>query len=126
VRQAKDIMTTDVATISATAMVSEAIGMMKERGIHDLIIKPTGSEKAFGIVTEADISYKVIAFGYDPKELTVGDIMTRPCITIKPDMSVKNVASLFANHRIHRAPVVRDGLQGIVSVADILRKGQWW
>jgi len=126
VRRAKDIMTTDVAVIAASALISQAIGTMKERGIHALIIKPENSEKAYGIITEADIAYKVIALGHDPKELTVADIMTRPCITIKPEMTVENIARLFANHRIHRAPVVQESLLGIVAASDILHKGRWW
>ena len=122
----KDIMTPNVLTIKASAMVSEAIGLMKENKVHALIVEPVGAEKAYGIVTEADIAYKVIAHAEDPKAFKVKDIMTKPCISVKPDMSVENVARLFQNHGIHRAPVVDEGLQGVVSVSDILRKGQWW
>lgn len=126
-RKAIDIMTAQVATILASALVNEAIGLMKEREIHDLIIEPAAGKKAYGIITETDIAYKAIAIDRDPKELTVGDIMTCPCITINPEMSVKNIAALFANHKIHRAPVVDEtGLLGIVAASDILRKGQWW
>ena len=124
--KARDIMTTSVATIDASALVSEAIGLMKERQVHALVVEPKGGEKAYGIITEADITYKVISKGEDPKALSVGDIMTKPCLAIKPDMSVRNVARLFANHHIHRAPVINDDLVGIVSVSDILQKGKWW
>ena len=122
----KDIMTPAVTTIQASALVSEAIGLMKEHKIHALIIKPSGKETTYGIVTEADIAYKVIAQDQDPKALTVGDIMTKPCITVKPDMNIENVARLFADRHIHRAPVVKDTLLGIVSVSDIMLRGEWW
>ncbi|MFN8455995.1 MAG: CBS domain-containing protein [Anaerolineae bacterium] len=124
--KAKDIMTTEVATISASALVSEAIGLMRQKKVHALIVAPRGADKAYGIVTEADIAYKVIAFGNDPKAQTVGDIMTKPSITVSPDMTVQNIARLFVNNHIHRAPVIKDGLLGIVSVSDILYKGKWW
>jgi CBS domain-containing protein len=68
----------------------------------------------------------VIAFGEDPKALKVSDIMTKPCIALNPEMTVENAARLFANNHIHRAPVIKDELLGIVSVTDILRKGKWW
>jgi len=126
VRTAKDIMTVDVATIAATALISEAIALMKQRGIHALIVAPSGNESTYGIVTEADIAYKVIAPGYDPQELIVKNFMTHPCITIEPDMTVDNIARLFARHHIHRAPVVQDKLLGIVAASDILHKSQWW
>lgn len=125
--KAKDIMTPEVLTISASSMVSEAIGLMKKKGIHALIVDPQGDDRAFGIVTEADIAYKVIANCHDPKALAVRDIMTQPCITIRPDMSIENVARLFADKQIHRAPIVKDNkLQGIVSVSDITKRGEWW
>jgi CBS domain-containing protein len=107
-------------------MVAEAIGAMKDNKVHALIIKPNGGKKGYGIVTEADIAYKVIAKGEDPKALAVRDIMTNPCVTISPDLSVKNVARLFANNHIHRAPVVDNDLVGVVSVSDVAQRGKWW
>jgi CBS domain-containing protein len=126
VLKVKDIMTTTVVTIPASAMVSEAIQLMRDKRIHALVVKPRGAERAYGIVTEADIAYKVIAQNNDPKALNVGDIMVKPCLTINPDMTVANVARLFANNHIHRAPVVKEDLLGIVSLADILHRGVWW
>ncbi len=123
---ANDIMTTEVVTIQALAMVSEAIGLMKEHSVHALIVNPRDQGTTYGIITEADIAYKVIAEGNDPKALCVCDIMTAPCISIKPDMDIQNVARLFANNHIHRAPVIKGGLLGIVSESDILRRGEWW
>lgn len=122
----KDIMNAEVATISGSALVSEAIGLMRAKKIHSLIVKPRASEKGYGILTETDIAYKVIAFGEDPKALKVSDVMTKPCIALNPEMTVENAARLFANNHIHRAPVIKDDLVGIVSVTDILRKGKWW
>lgn len=124
--KAKDIMTTEVVTIPASALVSEAIGLMRQKKLHALIVPPRGEDKAYGIITEADIAYKMIAYGNDPKAQTVGDIMTKPCITVSPDMSIQNIARLFVNNHIHRAPVVKEGLLGIVSVSDIMYKGKWW
>ena len=122
----KDVMTAEVVTIAASALVSEAIGLMRSKKIHSLIVKPRAPEKGYGLLTEADIAYKVVAKDMDPKALAVTDIMTKPCISVDPEMSVENAARLFANHRIHRAPVIKDDLLGIVSVDDILHRGKWW
>lgn len=122
----KDIMNPEVVTIAASSLVSEAIGLMRSKKIHSLIVKPRPSEKGYGLLTEADIAYKVIANGSDPKGLKVSDIMTKPCISVDPEMTVENAARLFANNRIHRAPVIKDELLGIVSVSDIMSKGRWW
>ena len=117
---AKDIMTTEVVTIRESAWVAEAIELMKRNNIHALIVEPNGEGDAYGIISEADIAYKVIAPAKDPKALTVGDIMTKPCIVVNPDLGVEYVARLFANTQIHKAPVIQETLLGIVSVGDVV------
>ena len=52
------------------------------------------------------------------------DIMVSPVITVKPSLSVRNVANLFLERRISAAPVVDDAgtLVGIISEGDLLRR----
>jgi CBS-domain-containing membrane protein len=77
------------------------------------------------MLTETDIVYKVAAFGNDPQTMRVYEIMTKPCITVSPDLAVEYVARLFANSRIRRAPVIEGKLLGIISISDILRKSDF-
>jgi CBS domain-containing protein len=119
---AKEIMTTEVITVKESAWVAEAIGLMKRNNIHTLVVEPNGPDDAYGIISEADIAYKVIAPAKDPKAMTVGDIMTKPCIVVNPDLGVEYVARLFANTHIHKAPVIQEELLGIVSTTDIVRR----
>ena len=70
--------------------------------------------------------YKVAAYGKDPNAVEICEIMTKPCIVVNPDLSVEYVARLFANHHLHRAPVIKKKLLGIVSVTDIMRQTMWW
>lgn len=123
---AKEIMTKTIVTIAASATVAEAMKAMAEKNLRGLMVEPAGPHDAYGIVTNSDIVYKVAAFGKNPETLTIGDIMTKPCISVDPDMTVEEVCQIFANHRLHRAPVVKDKLLGVVTVADILRETMWW
>lgn len=120
--KAKDIMTTEVVTIAPSATVAEAVALMKEKGLRALIVERLNEEDAYGIVTETDVVYKVVAQGLSLQSVLVREIMTKPCIVVNPDLSVENVARLFALTGIRRAPVIRERLLGIVSVTDILRK----
>lgn len=53
--------------------------------------------------------------------MLVGERMSKPVITISPDLPVPEAINLFKKERIRRAPVVRDGkLLGIVSHGDLL------
>ncbi len=120
--KAKDIMTTEVVTIEPSATVAEAVALMKEKGLRALIVERTNEEDAYGIVTETDIVYKVVAQGLSPQSVLVREIMTKPCIVVNPDLSVENVARLFALTGIRRAPVIQERLLGVISVTDIIRK----
>lgn len=123
---AKDIMTANVVTISGSATVAEAVKVMKDKGLRALIVSQRSDVDPYGIVTETDIVYKVAAFGHDPKQMRVYEIMTKPCVVVNPDLGVEYVARLFANTRIRRAPVIADNkLQGIISISDILKKSDF-
>lgn len=123
--KARDVMTEDVATIKGSATVAEAVKLMKFKELRALIVEPRSNDDAYGIVTQTDIVYKVVAYGKDPEKMRVYEIMTKPCIVVNPDLAVEYVARLFANTGIRMAPVIRDGLLGIVSVSDILNKADF-
>ena len=123
--QAREIMTKSVVTISGSATVAEAVKRMKEKGLRALIVERRSDSDPYGIVTETDIVYKVAAFGHDPKQMRVYEIMTKPCVVVNPNLGVEYVARLFATTRIRRAPVVQRELLGIISTSDILNKSDF-
>lgn len=122
---AEEIMTRDVVTVSGSATVAEAVKLMKDKGLRALVVSRRSDQDPYGIVSETDIIYKVAAYGKDPKEIRVYEIMTKPCVVVNPELGVEYVARLFANTRIRRAPVIKGELLGIISVTDILRKSDF-
>lgn len=123
--KAADIMTKDVATIRGLATVAEAATLMRERGWRALMVDRRHDQDAYGIITETDIVYKVAALGIDPTTVRVYQIMTKPCISINPDLGVEYVARLFAENGLRIAPVIQKTLLGIISETDILNKGDF-
>lgn len=122
----EEIMTKEVVTIRGSATVAEAVALMKEKGLRALIVEPRNETDPYGLVTETDIVYKVVAFGHDPQKMRVYEIMTKPCIVVNPELGAEYLARLFAQTRIRRAPVIQEAkLLGIVSVTDILRKSDF-
>ncbi len=52
----------------------------------------------------------------------VEEVMTKPVVTVPPEMSVKEAAALLAEKDVSGAPVIADGrIIGIFSEVDILR-----
>ena len=123
--KAKEIMTKDVVTVSGSATVAEAVKLMKDKGLRALVVERRSDSDPYGMVTETDIIYKVAAYGKDPKEMRVYEIMTKPCIVVNPELGVEYVARLFANSRIRRAPVIKGSLLGVISISDILTKSDF-
>jgi len=120
---AKDIMTTDVVTISGSATVADAVQVMREKGVRALIVERREPSDAYGIVTQRDIAYKVVALGANPASVKVHEIMSKPLVVVNPDLDVKYVARLLARTGLSRAPVIyQQELQGIVSISDIVTK----
>ena len=121
--RAADIMTTKVFTIERLATVADAIAKMQDKKVRSLIVEP-GEDDAYGIVTETDIIYKVATKDVDPKSVLVYQIMTKPCIVVNPDLELKNVARLFAETGISRAPIIQERLLGIISITDLVMKAK--
>ncbi|MEM7554647.1 MAG: CBS domain-containing protein [Cyanobacteria bacterium P01_A01_bin.84] len=123
--KAEEIMTKEVVTISGSATIAEAVKLMKDKKLRALVVEPRTEDDPYGMVTETDIVYKVAAYGKDPKQMRIYEIMTKPCIVVNPELGVEYVARLFANARIRRAPVIKGGLLGIISISDILNKSDF-
>ncbi len=120
--KARDIMTNRAITIQSLATVAEALDLMRKHKIHELIVDHSASDDAYGILTDEDIVYNVIAEGEDPAAVQVYEVMMKPCVVVNPDLGVEYVAKLFANVGIRCAPVIQEKLMGIISVSDILHK----
>lgn len=125
IMKAADIMSKDVTTIRSSASVADAVKLMQAKGWRALVVDRRHAQDAYGIITESDIVYKVVAFGKDPSKVRVYEVMTKPCIVVNPDLAVEYVARLFADCRLHFAPVIQGELLGMISVSDILTKSNF-
>ena len=135
----EEIMTRDVITVSPTTPIQEAARLMVEHRVSGLPV--IDGEELVGIVSDGDLIVRQRrqrqtpwwhAFFADSEALarqyrreigsTVGEVMTRPVITISPAWDIAMAASILDARSIRRLPVVRDGrLVGIVSRADLIR-----
>jgi CBS domain-containing protein len=97
---------------------------MREAHIGSLPI--TDDEQLVGMITDRDITTRVVAEAADPKTMSVGDVYSRDLISIGPDKDLEEALRLMARHQVRRLPVVENGrLVGIVAQADIaLRKNE--
>jgi CBS domain-containing protein len=120
---AKDVMSTDVVMVDGLATVADAVKLMKEKGVRSLIVDRRSEDDAYGIITQRDVVYQVMAKGLDPSAVQVHEIMSKPLVVVNPNLDVKYVARLMGNMGLSRAPVIGEHrLMGIVSVSDLVNK----
>lgn len=123
--KAADIMSRDIITIRSSATVAEAVKLMQTKGWSALVVDRRHPQDAYGIITQSDVVYKVVAFGKDPSKVRVYEVMTKPCIVVNPDLGVEYVARLFADCHLHVAPVIQGELLGTIAISDILSKSNF-
>lgn len=122
-RLVKDIMISDVITISPFAKMREALSLMKRHKIKSLVVEKQNQHDAFGLVTYSDIIKTVIAEEGDIDLLNVYDICAKPVITVGEDLSIKHVATLMTTHRVKRLLVINNNdLVGLVAMNDIMEQ----
>jgi CBS domain-containing protein len=114
-----EIMSKDVATISASSSMTDAAKIMGEKHIGSLIILENGQPQ--GIVTERDLLSRFLAKRRDPAKTKVMDVMSAPLVTIKPNATIKEAARTMIERK-GRLVVLRDGkLVGIITAADLIK-----
>jgi nucleotide-binding universal stress UspA family protein/predicted transcriptional regulator len=132
----RDLMTRDVAAVSADEpMVSVLRKLLRRRVSGAPVLDDAG--KLVGVVSAHDLlawEQRLIDLLAKQPELspdeyarriattTAGQLMTHPPVIIEESASLAAAIHLFADRKLRRLPVVRDGqLVGMLSRPDVLR-----
>lgn len=115
----QDVMTRNPTTCSSQSPVTEAAQLMEREGVGAIPVCDNG--KLEGIVTDRDIAVRVVAGGRDPRQTTIGDVMTRDPKCVSADEPIDRALEVMESSQVRRIPVI-DGagkLVGIIAQADI-------
>lgn len=136
-----DIMTRTVVTLMPGHSVRHAAQIMLDHHVSGVPVLDAG--ELVGILTEGDLLRRT-EFGLPPSRQDawdranwaegsardfvkshswrVGDVMSKPVVTVTEDTPLGDVAVLLGTRGIKRLPVLRDGqLVGVVSRSDLLK-----
>lgn len=109
-----------VETVHRDAPVNEAAHSMRSAGVGCVVVLDA-DDRPVGMLTDRDLTMRIVAGELDPGQTRVSDVMTSPVHTVGPSDSIDDVLELMAKRGIRRAPVVRnDRCAGLVSVDDVL------
>jgi CBS domain-containing protein len=114
----REIMTGDPRSVDADDSVAAAAEVMQELNVGSVPVMADG--RIAGIITDRDITLRVIAENRVPQETKVREIATGEPLTVTPDTLVEVAAGLMASRQIRRLPVEEDGaLVGMLSLGDV-------
>ena len=108
-----------LCVLSKPDTAREAAKQMAEKDIAAIVVTDDGG-KLLGIVTERDLTRRVIAGNRDADKTTVGEIMTGNPDTLAPRDSALDALELMRTRKYRHLPVVDDGrVVGMVSIRDL-------
>ncbi len=108
--------------VKPDATVADAAKVMQKAGATEAVVFNDGGP--FGIVTERDILYKVVAAERDPSSVSVREIMSSPVETIDQDAKVADAIAKMSKLGVRRLGVTRKGeLVGLVTQKAMVSGG---
>jgi CBS domain-containing protein len=143
--QARDIMTTEVITVSPETRVSELALTLVGKNIGGVPVVDADGV-LMGIVTQSDLVERAQKLELPPAinildfhlylqipshlfhkvqkilGVTVADIMSPEPVTVSPDTPVPQIAALMDRQKVHTIPVVEQNkIVGIIGKMDLVR-----
>jgi CBS domain-containing protein len=123
--QVKDIMTRDPACCTSETVLKEVAQLMIDNDCGEIpVVNNLQEKKPIGVITDRDICCRAVAKGSDPNNVTAGDCMTSPCVTVGEEASLQECCDVMEKDQIRRVPVVdkNGACCGIVSQGDLAEK----
>ena len=117
-----DIMTKDPVCCTPDTGLQEVAQMMVDFDCGCIpIVDSNETKMPVGMITDRDITVRVVAKGQNPLDLTAQDAMTSTVVSVTPDTSVEDCANLMEESQIRRVAVVDENgaCCGMVAQADI-------
>lgn len=124
----KQRMTTNPFTTTPGSTIPDAEATMIEKHVRHLPVVEGGS--VVGVISKNDIAAALPSKAttlsaqeatYLVARMTVGQVMSKPALTISPDSLLEEAAIIMRDRKIEMLPVVEDGtLIGVITESDLL------
>ena len=114
----EDLARSEAVTADPETPVTDLAATMHKENVGSIVI--TDDQTPIGIVTDRDLTVRVLGDTVDPTEQTAEDVMTTGLCTAEPGAGFYEAANLMAEHGIRRLPICEgDTLVGIITADDV-------
>jgi CBS domain-containing protein len=115
--RARDVMTTNVVTVTRDTPAMNAVRLMRQQRIHHLIVRDRS--RPLGILSDRDLGGRhpdLVAPGR-----SVGDLMTSPVVSVDDETTIRRIANMMRGRSIGCVVVTREGEPvGLITISDML------
>lgn len=121
---ARDVMKQNFVEMDGLATVQDALNTLNREDARVVIVRKRHEHDAHGLILLSDIAKKVLAKDRAPERVNLYEIMSKPMLTVPPEMDVRYCARLFDRFGLSVAPVLKDEkILGIVSYSELVLQG---
>lgn len=108
-----------LVTLPSDSRISQCVNTMFEMNIGAIVIQD--EERTIGVISERDITRKLVAKGLDPDTTLAQDIVYADVAILKSDSPVEKAMEVMGKQqRRHILVKEEDTLLGIISIGDIM------
>lgn len=121
-----DVMNATYIELDGLTTVQAAIEAVKAANAQVIIVSRRKDDPAdpYGFVSLHDIVIKVLAKGRSPERVNIYEIMSKPVISVQPNLDVRYCAQMFDRFDLSYAPVMQnDTILGVVGYTDLVLNG---
>ena len=117
-----EVMTKDPVCCLPNDLVAKAAKLMKSENIGSIpVIENEQTKQLVGIVTDRDLTLKIVAEGRDAKSTKVEAVMTHKVVTCRAEDDLQKALDAMSEYQLRRIPVVDSDnkIMGIIVQADV-------
>jgi len=117
-----EVMTKNPVCCLPNDPASKAANLMKSNQIGSIpVIENEQTKKLVGIVTDRDLTLKIVAAGLDAKSTLVETVMTRQMVTCHAEDDLQKALDAMSENQLRRIPIVdaENKILGIIAQADV-------
>lgn len=120
----RDVMKKDYELVDGMTTVAKALKNAELTETKCIIVDKRHENDEYGLVMLSDIAKKVLASDKSPERVNIYEIMSKPVVSVDPDMDIRYCSRLFENFGLSLAPVIENKIIiGIVGYCDMVLRG---
>ena len=121
--KAAEVMTENFVTLDGMQTVREALDAMRANNAQVIIVNKRDQHDAYGILMLSDIAKQVMAKDRSLDRVNIYEVMSKPVVSVPPEMDVRYCARLFDKFGLSCAPVIEaEEILGLVGYQELLLK----